>query len=147
MARIARAAVDAAGREAFVAGDMGPCGQFVRPLGDLHPLELYEALREQARGLVEGGVDLFLIETQFDLAEVRIAVAAIRAESDLPIMVSMTFEQGTSLTGTTPEIFAETMAEPRRGRARPELRPRARADGPAHGALPRLFVRAGAGRA
>lgn len=59
--------------------------------------------------LVEGGVDLFLIETQFDLAEVRIAVAAIRAESDLPIMVSMTFEQGTSLTGTTPEIFAETM--------------------------------------
>jgi len=109
MARIARAAVDAAGREAFVAGDMGPCGQFVRPLGDLHPLELYEALREQARGLVEGGVDLFLIETQFDLAEVRIAVAAIRAESDLPIMVSMTFEQGTSLTGTTPEIFAETM--------------------------------------
>lgn len=101
MARIARAAVDAAGREAFVAGDMGPCGQFVRPLGDLHPLELYEALREQARGLVEGGVDLFLIETQFDLAEVRIAVAAIRAESDLPIMVSMTFEQGTSLTGTT----------------------------------------------
>ena len=104
-----RAAVDAAGREAFVAGDMGPCGQFVRPLGDLHPLELYEALREQARGLVEGGVDLFLIETQFDLAEVRIAVAAIRAESDLPIMVSMTFEQGTSLTGTTPEIFAETM--------------------------------------
>ena len=108
-ARIARAAVDAAGREAFVAGDMGPCGQFVRPLGDLHPLELYEALREQARGLVEGGVDLFLIETQFDLAEVRIAVAAIRAESDLPIMVSMTFEQGTSLTGTTPEIFAETM--------------------------------------
>ena len=69
MARIARAAVDAAGREAFVAGDMGPCGQFVRPLGDLPPLELYEALREQARGLVEGGVDLFLIETQFDLAE------------------------------------------------------------------------------
>ena len=109
MARIAREAADAAGREAFVGGDMGPCGQFVRPLGELHPLDLYEALREQARGLVEGGVDLFLIETQFDLAEVRIAVAAIRAESDLPIMVSMTFEQGTSLTGTTPEIFAETM--------------------------------------
>ncbi|MEI3479669.1 MAG: homocysteine S-methyltransferase family protein [Bilophila sp.] len=109
MARIARSAAEAAGRPVFVAGDMGPCGRFVRPLGDLHPLELYEALREQARGLAEGGVDLFLVETQFDLAEVRIAVAAIRAESDLPVMVSMTFEQGTSLTGTTPEIFAETM--------------------------------------
>lgn len=109
MARIARDAAGSAGRPVFVAGDMGPCGQFVRPLGGLHPLELYEALREQARGLVEGGVDLFLVETQFDLAEVRIAVAAIRAETDLPVMVSMTFEQGTSLTGTTPEIFAETM--------------------------------------
>ena len=109
MARIARDAADAAGREVFVAGDMGPCGQFVRPLGDLHPMELYDAFREQVRGLVEGGVDLILIETQFDLAEVRIAVAAVRAECDLPVMVSMTFEQGTSLTGTTPEIFAETM--------------------------------------
>ncbi len=109
MARIARSAAESAGREVFVGGDMGPCGQFVRPLGELHPLELYEALREQARGLVEGGVDLFMVETQFDLAEVRIAVAAIRAECDLPILVSMTFEQGTSLTGTTPEIFAETM--------------------------------------
>ena len=109
MARIARSAADAAGRPVFVAGDIGPCGQFVRPLGDLEPSELYAALREQVRGLVDGGVDLILIETQFDLAEARIAVAAVRAECDLPVMVSMTFEQGTSLTGTTPEIFAETM--------------------------------------
>lgn len=110
MAEIAReAANDCTERQIFIAGDMGPCGHFVKPLGELSPQELYEAFREQARGLVAGGVDLILLETQFDLAEARIAVAAVRAECDLPIMVSMTFEQGTSLTGTTPEIFAETM--------------------------------------
>ncbi|MFR1533797.1 MAG: homocysteine S-methyltransferase family protein [Bilophila wadsworthia] len=98
--------MDAAGRKPSSPATWGR--QFARPLGTCTRWSC-EALREQARGLVEGGVDLFLIETQFDLAEVRIAVAAIRAESDLPIMVSMTFEQGTSLTGTTPEIFAETM--------------------------------------
>ena len=109
MAEIARQAADAAGREVFVAGDMGPCGQFVQPLGELPPLDLFEAYREQARGLLAGGVDLFVVETQFDVAETRIVVAAIRAETDLPILTSMTFDQGVSLTGSTPEIFAETM--------------------------------------
>ena len=109
MTEIAREAADSAGRRVYVAGDMGPCGHFVKPLGDLDPEELYDAFREQARGLAAGGADLILLETQFDLAETRIAVAAVRAECDLPILASMTFEQGTSLTGTTPEIFAETM--------------------------------------
>ena len=109
MAEIARQAADSAGRQVFVGGDMGPCGQFVQPLGDLPPLELYEVYREQVRGLVAGGVDFLIIETQFDLAETRIAVAAIRAETELPILASMTFEQGTSLTGSSPEIFTETM--------------------------------------
>lgn len=113
MAGIARAAADEAaarlGRPCFVGGDMGPCGRFVLPLGDLPPLELYEAYREQARGLAQGGADVLVIETQFDLAEVRLAVAAIRAECDLPIMASMTFEDGATLTGSSPEIFAETM--------------------------------------
>lgn len=109
MARVAREAVNAAGRPAFVGGDMGPCGRFVKPLGELDPQELYEAFREQVRGLAEGGADLIVIETQFDLAEARLAVAAVRAECDLPVAVSMTFEDGASLTGTTPEIFAATM--------------------------------------
>lgn len=109
MAQIAREAASAAGREAWVAGDIGPCGHFVQPLGDLPPDELYAVFREQARGLADGGVDVIIIETQFDLAEARLAVAAVRAECDLPVMVSMTFEKGVSLTGSTPEIFAATM--------------------------------------
>ena len=109
MARAARQAADGAGRPVFVAGNLGPTGHFVRPLGPLEPLELVEAYREQVRGLLHGGVDLIFIETQFDLAEARAAVVAARSECDLPIMVSMTFEQGVSLTGSSPEIFAETM--------------------------------------
>ena len=110
MALIAREAVAEAGRELFVGGDIGPCGHFVSPLGDMTPLEVLEAYKEQARGLDEGGVDFFMVETQFDLAEARIIVAAIREVSSLPVLVSMTFEDGVSLTGTTPEIFAATMA-------------------------------------
>ena len=109
MARAARQAADGAGRPVFVAGNLGPTGHFVRPLGPLEPAELVEAYREQVRGLLAGGVDLIFIETQFDLAEARAAVVAARSECRLPVMVSMTFEQGVSLTGSTPEIFAETM--------------------------------------
>lgn len=114
MAQTARAAVTGVAERAgdqriFVAGNLGPSGYFVRPLGDVEPAELVTAYREQTRGLVQGGVDLIFIETQFDLAEARAAVVAARLECDLPVIVSMTFEQGVSLTGSRPEIFAETM--------------------------------------
>lgn len=109
MAELARAARAESGRQAFVAGDIGPCGHFASPLGEETPEDMLAAFREQARGLAEGGVDLFVIETQFDLAETRLAVAAIREVSDLPVLTSMTFEHGVSLTGSTPEIFAATM--------------------------------------
>ncbi len=109
MAKAARAAAQSAGRRIFVAGDLGPTGYFARPLGELEPRDLMAAYSEQVRGLLHGGVDVFFIETQFDLAEARAAVVAVRQQCDLPIMVSMTFENGVSLTGTTPEIFVETM--------------------------------------
>ncbi len=109
VAKVARAAADGANRPVFVAGDMGPTGYFARPLGELEPSTLIESYTEQVRGLLHGGVDVFFIETQFDLAEARAAVVAIRRQCNLPIMVSMTFEDGVSLTGSTPEIFVETM--------------------------------------
>ncbi|MCH5278060.1 MAG: homocysteine S-methyltransferase family protein [Desulfovibrionaceae bacterium] len=114
MARQARAVADEMaerlGRPLFVAGDMGPSGHFIKPLGDLEPEELLGAFREQVRGLVKGGVDLLFVETQFDLAEVRAIVAAAHQECDLPVFASMTFEDGVSLTGSSPEIFAVTMS-------------------------------------
>ncbi|MDR3358972.1 MAG: homocysteine S-methyltransferase family protein [Desulfovibrio sp.] len=97
------------GRPCFVAGNVGPTGQFIKPLGEIEPQECLEAFARQIRGLVAGGADLIFIETQFDLAEAKAAVMAARRECGLPVMVSMTFEQNLSLTGTTPAVFAETM--------------------------------------
>ena len=109
MVEIAREAAAQAGRPVFVAGNVGPTGHFAKPLGPVEPRHLIAAFALQIRGLVAGGADLIFIETQFDLAEARAAVVAARQECDLPVMVSMTFEQGVSLTGSTPAIFAETM--------------------------------------
>ncbi len=109
LAEVARKAADEAGRCVLVAGDVGPTGHFARPLGDVDPEELMAGLEEQVRGLAAGGCDCILLETQFDLAETRIGAAAVRTVCDLPILASMTFEDAASLTGSTPEIFAETM--------------------------------------
>ncbi len=109
MARAARAAADQAGGKIFVAGSVGPTGLFLKPLGDLEFEELVSIFREQIQGLVEGGVDLILAETHFDLAEARAVVLAAREVSSLPIGVSMTFEEGVSLTGTEPTVFSHTM--------------------------------------
>ena len=109
MVEIAKEAAAQAGRPVFVAGNVGPTGHFAKPLGPVEPRDLIAAFANQIRGLVAGGADLIFVETQFDLAEARAAVAAARQECDLPVMVSMTFEQGVSLTGSTPAIFAETM--------------------------------------
>lgn len=109
MAEVAREAAQRAGRPVFVAGNVGPSGQFAKPLGEVEPCDLIAAFAAQIRGLVAGGVDLIFIETQFDLAEARAAVVAARQVCRLPILVSMTFEEGVSLTGSSPAIFAETM--------------------------------------
>ena len=106
MAALARRA---AGDKAFVAGSVGPTGRMLAPLGDASFLEILEAFKEQIRGLVQGGVDLILGETHMDLAEARAVVMAARSESKLPVAISMTFEKGISLTGTSPEVFADTM--------------------------------------
>lgn len=109
MVEVAQEVAATAGRPVFTAGNVGPTGLFAKPLGTLEPCELIDAFAEQIRGLVAGGADLLFIETQFDLAEARAAVVAARRECDLPVMVSMTFEQGVSLTGSSPAVFAETM--------------------------------------
>jgi 5-methyltetrahydrofolate--homocysteine methyltransferase len=106
MAKVAR---QAAGDRNFVAGSVGPSGHFLEPLGPLNPRELVGAFKEQISGLAQGGVDLIVAETHFDLAEAKAVVLACREVCDLPVAVLMTFEPGGSLTGTSPEIFALTM--------------------------------------
>lgn len=106
---MAEAARQAAGDRAFVAGSVGPTGLFVEPLGPLSFRDMVELYAEQIRGLVEGGADLIKAETHFDLAEAKAVVVAAREVCDLPVLVSMTFEGQTSLTGTPPGTFADTM--------------------------------------
>ena len=91
-ARLAREVADAADHPVLVAGDMGPTGEILAPLGALQPEEAQAAFAEQAAALAEGGVDFFLIETMSALEEVEAAVAGIRSVSDLPIAATMTFD-------------------------------------------------------
>jgi 5-methyltetrahydrofolate--homocysteine methyltransferase len=77
----------------FVAGDIGPCGGFLKPVGNFSLEELEESLLEQAKALAQAGVDFFSIETMYDLREAISAIKAIKKVSDLPIFVSMTFDK------------------------------------------------------
>ncbi|MDR1946076.1 MAG: homocysteine S-methyltransferase family protein [Desulfovibrio sp.] len=112
MAEEARRAVAESGaeRRVFVAGSIGPTGKFLKPLGDLSFAVMVEAFREQIRGLMEGGVDLLIAETHFDLAEARAVAVAARREGKLPLVLSMTYEAGRTLTGSSVEVCAVTIA-------------------------------------
>jgi methionine synthase / methylenetetrahydrofolate reductase(NADPH) len=103
-AQIAR---KAAGDRAYVAGAIGPLGIRIEPWGKTGVDEAREYFREQAAALLEGGVDLFILETFRDLNEIGAAIDAVRAVSDLPIVAQMTTEEdGNTLDGTPPERFA-----------------------------------------
>lgn len=106
--QVARQVADKAGRPVMVMGSVGPTGKFVKPLGELDFLEMVQAYEEQIRGIADGGADLIVAETHYDLAEVRAVSVATRNVCDLPLCLSMTFEQGVSLTGTPPLTFVDT---------------------------------------
>lgn len=94
----------AVGDQALVAGDMTMTGQQLFPMGELLFEELVEVYKEQASVLAKAGVDLFVVETMMSLQECRAAVIAIREVCDLPIMVTLTYnEDGRTLFGTPPE--------------------------------------------
>ena len=95
---LSRQAVDT---RAWVAGDISPTGLFLSPLGEASFEELVDIYAEQAAGLEQAGVDLFVVETMMTLADARAAVLAIRSVSDRPIFVTFTCdESGRCLSGT-----------------------------------------------
>ena len=100
----------AAAGKAFVAGDMTMTGSQLYPLGELLFEELVDVYKEQARALYEAGVDLFVVETMMSLQECRAAVLAIREVCELPVMVSLTYqEDGRTLYGTDPVTAVVTL--------------------------------------
>lgn len=90
-------------KQAWIAGDLTMTGVQLYPLGEMMFEELVDVYKEQAQVLVDAGVDLFVVETMMSLQECRAAVLAIREICDLPIMVSLTYnEDGRTLYGTDP---------------------------------------------
>ena len=100
--RIAREAREVAGRDVFIGGSIGPLGDL--ELEGLDPAELFA---EQARVLEGRGVDLFMVETFFDLEELETAIGAIRSVSALPLVALLTFDaHGETLAGVKAEDAA-----------------------------------------
>ena len=99
---VSKKAVDG---QALVAGDMTMTGQIPYPVGDV-PFETFvEVYKEQAKYLVEAGVDLIVVETMMSMQECRAAVLAIREVCNLPIMATLTYnDDGRTLYGTPPEV-------------------------------------------
>ena len=106
-AKLAREAVKQSGQEAYVAGAIGPLGVRIEPWGKTGVDEAEAMFRDQAQALLDGGVDLFVLETFRDLNEIGAAIKAVRSICDLPIVAQMTTEEeGASLDGTPAERFA-----------------------------------------
>ncbi len=107
-AKIAKAASNS---KAIVAGNIGPTGKLVEPMGELLFDKAFDVFQEQAKALEEGGCDIYSLETFSDLKELKIAIMAIQSISDLPIMAAMTFEEDfKTFTGTDPETAANVLS-------------------------------------
>jgi 5-methyltetrahydrofolate--homocysteine methyltransferase len=108
---LARAEVNAAGGQALVAGDIGPSGEILEPLGTLAYDDAVEAFREQAASLIAGGVDVIWIETMSDLTEIKAAIEGVRrASPSIALIATMTFDtRGRTMMGVTPEDAATSL--------------------------------------
>ena len=92
------------GKERFIALDIGPCGQLLKPLGNLPFEEAVQGFAEVVRIGIRYGVDCVFIETMNDGAEARAALLAAKENCDLPVLVSCAYgADGKLMTGGTPE--------------------------------------------
>jgi methionine synthase / methylenetetrahydrofolate reductase(NADPH) len=108
--RAAEVAGQAAGERVCVAGALGPLGVRIEPYGPTAREEARAAFREQAAALLQGGVDLFVLETFADLEEIREAIAGVREVSDLPVVAQMVIrEDGRTPYGTEDAWLAEKL--------------------------------------
>ena len=98
-----------AGKNVLVAGSLGPTGEMMQPFGTLGEDQAFEIYAEQAKILLEAGVDLLVIETQFDLSEAQAAVRAVRSlNSDIALVCSFSYDRGVrTMMGVKPAQMAE----------------------------------------
>ena len=96
----------------LVAGSMGPVGALVKPYGPLEEAEVRATFAEQAKALTEGGADLLLIETMFAFEETTPAFEGAKSASDLPIVVSFSYDRGVrSMMGVKPKDVIQKYSE------------------------------------
>lgn len=111
-AAAARIAREAAGDRVYVAGAIGPLGLRIEPYGPTSFDEAKDMFKEQAEALLEGGVDLFILETFSELSAIEQAIRAVREVCDLPIVAQMTIQADVKTTfGTSPEVFTSKLDE------------------------------------
>lgn len=105
---------EVAGDEAYVAGSIGPLGKPLAPIGNISSQQALHYFSTQARALLQGGVDLIILETFSDLEEIKLAIRAIRQMSDIPIIAQMTLtEEKETIFGITLQtITMELTKEP-----------------------------------
>ena len=107
--KLAREAREISGRDVFIAGSIGPLGEHTSDLTDEYRRRIF---REQAAALDSRGVDLFMVETFFELDELRIAIEAVREVSSLPLVAMLTFdEQGETLGGVSAKDATGALAD------------------------------------
>jgi len=108
-----RTEIEKAGSNALVAGDVGPSGEIMAPLGELEFEDAVAGFTEQCGGLVAGGVDFIWIETMSAVEELRAAVSGVRkADAEIPIIATMSFDtHGHTMMGVSPEDAVRTMVD------------------------------------
>jgi len=110
---VALAKEAAAGTDTLVAGSIGPTGQMLQPYGPLEESAAEAAFAEQVRWLAEAGVDLLVVETQFDIAEAKAALRAARAAGGwLPLLCSFSYDRGVrTMMGVRPSQMAAEIGD------------------------------------
>ena len=94
----------------YIAGSIGPVGQLLKPYGPLETEEVIHAYTEQANAITQEGADLLVIETQFDLAEIKAAIQGVRQVSDIPLVVSLSYDRGRrTMMGVSPTQAAKEL--------------------------------------
>ncbi len=108
--QMARQAVH--GTSALVAGSMGPLGEMLAPSGTLSEEAAQQAYAEQAHILAEAGVDLLVIETQFDMNEAKAAILGVKSVTDLPLVCSFSYDRGVrSMMGVKPSQVGKELSD------------------------------------
>jgi 5-methyltetrahydrofolate--homocysteine methyltransferase len=104
-----------AGPDHYVAGSVGPTGEFIQPYGTLTYEEILDAFREQVTALAEGGADIICVETMSDLNEARAAIEAVKTGTDCAVFASMTFNRDKrgyrTMMGVDPTSAARSLEE------------------------------------